>query len=284
MNASDFPIFKTEHIHRVSKSSIAFAQSVDGVTHISEKHVAYPHHITRCFNLPGDPPGMATLYLQSVAGGLCEGDDFGLSLTAGPNAAAHLTTTSATIVHEARKHQYAMQRTEVSSGHGSLVEYLPEPNVLMAGSKLINELKVSVGPESKCIIAESFVLHDPSESGRRFDHAIFKVDVVGSDGSLLYRENLDLNGSDSWTFDRWPNHATMLFIGFAVTGSLVQRVREVMNSVEGVYGGVSAIPRESGFAVRLASSRAPGLRSAIDGAWTAARNSLFGKDPPPRRK
>src|SRR5689334_23739760 len=47
------------------------------------------------------PIWMATLYLQSAAGGLYRGDDLAVAIEVGPVAAAEITTQAATVVHNA---------------------------------------------------------------------------------------------------------------------------------------------------------------------------------------
>lgn len=284
MSAAGSARVVTDRIHRKSSSEIAFARSVDGVTYIEAKHVQYPHHITRCFHIPGDPPGMASLYLQSVSGGLCEGDEFSLSVTVGADASAHLTTTSATIVHEARKCGDAVQSIRFGTGRGAFVEFLPEPNILMAGSRLVSEVTVQLGEGVKGIIGDAFLIHDPSGLGRRFDRALMRLDVLDQAGTLICRENLYMEGTDDRLFESWPCHAMILLAGFEADGELVRMLRQAANDVAGVYGGVSTLPNKAGLALRAGSRRSSDLRTVMNDAWVIARQWVFGSSPPCRRK
>ena len=60
------------------EARLAFALSPGGVTYLRKQHVSYPFHICAPFHVEGDPPGMASLYLQSCAGGVFEGDHLNL--------------------------------------------------------------------------------------------------------------------------------------------------------------------------------------------------------------
>ncbi len=60
---------------------------------LAHQHTPHPFHLTRPFYLPGDPQGMATLYLQSSSGGLYGDDDLSLHIALEEGAGAHVTAT-----------------------------------------------------------------------------------------------------------------------------------------------------------------------------------------------
>ncbi len=62
---------------------IDFARDPTGNTYISRQRVGYPFHLGRALTSPGDPAGMPTIYLQSCAGGMFDGDDLRLRIAAG---------------------------------------------------------------------------------------------------------------------------------------------------------------------------------------------------------
>ncbi len=114
------------------QAALRFTRSPDGVSYIGRQRVGYPFHITRPFMLDTAPAGALTLYLQSVSGGIYDGEDLRLDLTADENAEAHVTTQAATIVH--RTPQWgARQSTTIDAAPGALLEYLPDPLILFPG-------------------------------------------------------------------------------------------------------------------------------------------------------
>ncbi|HZF35124.1 MAG TPA: urease accessory protein UreD, partial [Candidatus Angelobacter sp.] len=80
-------------------AEITFARDPGGRTYVRRQHVSYPYHVCRALTFAGDPPGMATLYLQSCAGGIYRDDRLRERIVAEEGAAAHLTTQASTIVH-----------------------------------------------------------------------------------------------------------------------------------------------------------------------------------------
>ena len=81
--------------------------------------------------------GAALVHLHNVSGGLLGGDQLGLEVEVGPGAAAQLTTTGSTRLYRSRgDHLCAMQRTNVRVGEEGLLEYVPDPLIPFAGSKI----------------------------------------------------------------------------------------------------------------------------------------------------
>ncbi len=73
-----------------------------GRTMLAHQHVPYPFHVTRPFYLDPQRPHLATLYLQSAAGGLYRGDRLLLAIDVAPGGSAHVTTQASMIVHDTR--------------------------------------------------------------------------------------------------------------------------------------------------------------------------------------
>ena len=46
-------------------ADIEFARDAGGMTYVRHQRAGYPFHLGRALRSPGDPAGMATLYLQS---------------------------------------------------------------------------------------------------------------------------------------------------------------------------------------------------------------------------
>ena len=62
-----------------------------GPTRLVSRRVAYPFSVADVFRLDPGLPDMATVILQSASGGLFEGEDLSLSVTAEPGALARFT-------------------------------------------------------------------------------------------------------------------------------------------------------------------------------------------------
>jgi urease accessory protein len=62
-------LIETEHFTRTVEASLCFSRG-GGRTVLARQRLPYPFHATRTFHLDQARPDLATLYLQSAAGGL----------------------------------------------------------------------------------------------------------------------------------------------------------------------------------------------------------------------
>ena len=81
---------------------LVFARPRGERTIIQRQFANYPFHICRGFNFDGDPQGMSTVYLQSLAGGIYEHDRLFLGFEVSHGAAADVETAISDGLDEAR--------------------------------------------------------------------------------------------------------------------------------------------------------------------------------------
>jgi urease accessory protein len=78
---------------------LAFAADADRRSYLQRQYASYPFHVCRVYYHDQDPPGLATLYVQSCSGGIYEDDRLDVTLATAQGAEAHVSTQSATVVH-----------------------------------------------------------------------------------------------------------------------------------------------------------------------------------------
>ena len=112
------------------------ARDPSGRTFLSRKFATYPFFCAAPFYLDRAPPGMVTLILQSMSGGLYEHDRLAVSIEAEPGAALHVTTQGATVAHGMPHGGEASQIVRIQPRGGSFVEHLPDPLILLPGARV----------------------------------------------------------------------------------------------------------------------------------------------------
>lgn len=252
-----------------------------GKTRLIAQRTPHPFHITRPFHHPGEPGGMATLYLQSSAGGLYGDDALDLDVTLEPGAAVHLTTQASTVVHDARGRAGSVQQTVLDVGAGAVLEFLPDPTILMAGARLKTHIQARLAPGARLIMADAQMSHDPAAQGRPFAQALNDVQILRA-GALLLRDRFDVSGQD------WAGRLG----GFACTGTVLvaggheagPAMLEAASAVAGVYAGLSSMPDRDIALVRFLAADGVALSKAMNACWASARLAHTGLAPPPRRK
>jgi urease accessory protein len=267
---------------------LSFAAGMDNATQLRHQFASYPFHLCRPFLLPGDPEGMATLYIQSCSGGIYEGDRLAVEIDLQDSAKAHVTSQAATIAYGMRD-AGAEQHAVLSAGPGSMAEYLPDPMILFPRARVESSLSVQWDPTARVVAVEAFLLHDPQGRGRPFSRLCSRFQVRAAEsGSMLFRDRLDIPG-DCWTRRRPGTTgaavglATLVFLG-SEGAALPARLGPALDDIPGLWAGASLLPNRIGAICRMLAADGHALRRGIEAGWSAARVEWTGMAPPRRRK
>jgi urease accessory protein len=270
-----------------SSLDVAFAVAPDGGTYIDRQLARYPFHLCRVLSIPGDPPGFATLYLQSCSGGLYEHDRHRVGIRAASGARAHVTTQASTIVHGMASGGTAVQEVEIAADEGALLEYLPDPLILFAGARLESRLQVTIRRGARILAAESFIFHDPAGGEGVFERLWSRTDVVDESGRLLACDRYAITGSAlrSGVSANLRAQGALWLIGHDLPAETVlPALRSAVDGRAQVYAGASLLPGGCGIVLRLLATDGANLRAAMVAAWQEMRLALTGLKPRPRRK
>ncbi len=270
------------------QAAFRFARAPDGESYVARQRVGYPFHVTRPFYLDSTPEGALTLYLQSVSGGIYQGEDLLTECVAEAGSTAHVTTQAATIVHRMPA-ETARQTAALRAEGDALLEYLPDPLILFPGSRLTSVLDIAAAPDAVVVASESFTHHDPGGRGRRFDHFHAEMRIRDASGRLLALERYALLGDrlaeGAGPAAVWPSQGSFVVV---CTGShrnaLLDAMRDAMPDDGTIYAGATMLPNDCGITARILARDGAALRTTLDAAWHAARTILVGAPPGPRRK
>ena len=270
------------------QAALRFARAPDGRSYIARQRVGYPFHITRPFYFDEAPAGALTLYLQSVSGGIYQGEDLRLTCAAGAGSAAHVTTQAATIVHRMPAAP-ARQTVALDAQGDALLEYLPDPLIMFPGARLSSVLEIEAHAGATVVASESFAQHDPGGADRRFESFRAEMRIRNEDGRLLALERYDVAGerlaAGRGVLARWPAQGSFVVAHRGpARDAILTALRAVLAPTEALYGGASALPNGCGVGVRLLARDGAALRHGLEAAWRAVRLALYGMAPAPRRK
>ncbi len=270
------------------QAALRFARAPDGRSYIARQRVGYPFHITRPFHFDEAPAGALTLYLQSVSGGIYQGEDLVMTCAAGAASAAHVTTQAATIVHRMPAAP-ARQTVALEAADGALLEYLPDPLIMFPGARLTSVLEIEAAADATVIASESFAHHDPGGEDRRFDSFAAEMRIRDEGGRLLALERYDVEGerlaAGHGLVARWPAQGSFVVAHRGpAREAILAALRSALTPSDEFYGGASALPNEAGVGVRLLAKDGATLRRGLEAAWSAVRLALYGAPPAPRRK
>ena len=271
------------------QAALRFARAPDGQSYIARQRVGYPFHITRPFYLDDVPAGALTLYLQSVSGGIYQGEDLRLTCAAGPGSAAHVTTQAATIVHRMPAAP-ARQTVALAAEGDALLEYLPDPLIMFPGARLTSVLEIDAAADATVVASESFSHHDPGGEDRRFDRFRAEMRLRDENGRLLALERYEVAGDRlapgrGGRLARWPAQGSLVVAHRGPSReAILAALRTALAPTEAFYGAASMLPNEAGVGVRLLARDGAALRRGLEAAWHAVRRALYASPPAPRRK
>jgi len=255
-------------------------------THIGRQFVSYPFHFTRPFALDHAIPSLLTVYQQSSSGGLYRAEQLSSRYELGPNAAAHITTQAATIVHDCHG-QPACQHSEVIMEEGAFLALTPDPLVLFPGAACENTLTARLAPGAALLLADAFASHDPDDHARPFDRLGSHVRIEDRSGRLLARDCFRIDGAalsgEASPIGGWRVVANYMLLGDCAVLPSRQTLTDSLDLADCV-SGVSELPNGIGWAIRCLAANAIAARAVSERLFALSVEAAFGASPALRRK
>jgi urease accessory protein len=268
---------------------LAFAADADRRSYLHRQYARYPFHVCRVHYHDKDLPGLATLYLQSCAGGIYEDDRLDLTLATAQGAEAYVSTQAATVVHSMPSGS-ASQRVRLQCEGGSYLEYLPDPQILFPGSRCRSEIAVRLSGDAVALVSDSFLTHDPAGGGDMFAAYFSEIVIENETGKALAIDRLKVDGrafrdSCPGISGRFKAQGTMIVAGLDISANAVAgELQKVRLDRDVAMIGCSQLPNSAGLLVRVLAADGAALKLALHQVWCAARLALKGSLPVERRK
>jgi urease accessory protein len=276
----------------VSEPQVAlrFALDASSRTFLARKFSTYPFFCAAPFHLDRAPHGMLTTIIQSSSGGFYEGDRLALSFDAEAGAEAHITTQGATVAHPMPHGGEAQHEVRIRTAAGSLVEYLPDPLVLLSGASVRSRVEVVVEVGSTVIVGDAFLAHDPAGRGRPFRRLAAETSLRRPGATPFALERFDVTGEaveDSWRLlgpRRCEAQGSLWICAPGSPDELAATLSRALEQVPGVHAGASTLSGGAGAIARLLAYDAVALGAGFRAAWRALRCALTGLPPTSRRQ
>jgi urease accessory protein len=272
------------------EARLDFAVDAEGRTYLASHFAGYPHHLTRAFYLDRAAPQAATVYLQSLSGGLTQDDRVALRISAAGGAVAHVTTQAATKVHSMER-GFALQQVKLAASAQSHLEFLADPTICFPHSRLVARTDLCVAAEASAIIGDSYMWHDPRGADpMAFDALTTETTIRRPDGRLLALDRGRLTSGRGLAGNPallGPYRAlgTLFAIGRGCgEAAAVTAVRAALADLPGIYAGVTHLTAGAGLWLRILASEGASLRTAMECAWRRCHLSMLGWACDRRRK
>jgi urease accessory protein len=250
-------------------------------TWLERRLFRWPYTLSRGFRLDAAPQDMLSVILQTVSGAIQADDRLSQRIHLGANAAVHLSTQGAAPVYRAPPGLAAQEDVEIALEDGAFIEYLPDIRILFPHARLAQRVTVRLPVTATAIIADGFVMHDPSGAAGAFSRYHSETILQRTDGSLLSLDRLCLDDAPRQC---GPRASYVAFGNLVVaTGRNVSwldafcaEAAARLARLPGLYAAGSALPNGAGVSFRLAAIDGRHLRLGVQAVWGAARLHLFG--------
>jgi len=237
------------------------------------------HHDPLRVLLPDPRAGdLPVAVLVTTSGGMVGGDRMDIALSAGPGAAALVTTQAAEKVYRSAGEDCRID-TRVSVEAGGWLEWMPQEAIVFEGSRLRRLTRLELEGDARLIAGEMLVF-GRAAFGETVSYGLVRdAWEVVRDGRLAWADALHMDGDLAETL---AHPATFGGAGACATllhaapdaGSHVDGLREAGEALEGVRVGATAF--HGLLVVRILGGEALAVRRAYAALWSHLRSAAAG--------
>ena len=252
---------------------------------LAELYRRAPLIVHRAIYWDEELPEMPCVFIISNAGGILQGDRNTISIEVGAHAQAHITTQSATKIHEMDAN-YASQIQEIVLHDGAYLEYLPDPLIPHKHTRFLTNTRIAINPTATLLYSEILL------AGRKYygDGELFQYDLFSStlrgerpDGTELFTERFIIEPH------RHDVRQLGIMGGFDVLATVVlltpkentDRIFELgtaeFNTKEQWAAGASRLPNDAGLIYKVLGMETQPVCAKVREFWSTVRQEVTGK-------
>lgn len=227
-------------------------------------------------------PHLPCVHIISNSGGIVQGDRNAIEICVKENAEAHVTTQSATKIHQMDAN-FASQTQEIVLEEGAYLEYLPDPMIPHKNTRFITQTRISIAPTATLLYSEILM------AGRKYymDGELFEYDLFSS---TLRAERPDQRELFTEKFIVKPKEDSLRKIGrmshFDVLATVIlltpkehadkvfESVPAEVNIAEEWAAGASRLPNEAGLIYKVLGMESQPVRAKVREFWTLVRRAV----------
>jgi urease accessory protein len=236
-------------------------------------------------------PGLPCVYIITTSGCVLQGDRQDVSITVGPGAMAHVTTQSATKIHQMDAN-FAAASQQLVLADNAYLELLPGPVIPHRHSRFISYTRATVADGATLLTTE---LLQPGRkhhgAGELFEFDLYSSALTASrpDASPLFTEKLV---AEPW---RHPVRQAGVMGRFDVFANvtLITPPRHADRIFEHVPTGAAAradcvtgasrLPNDAGLVYKVLGMETEPVKAAVRAFWGLVRQQVLGAPAPAPR-
>ncbi len=236
-------------------------------------------------------PGLPCVYIITTSGCVVQGDRLDVSITVGADAMAHVTTQSATKIHQMDAN-FAAQSQRLALAENAYLELLPGPVIPHRHSRFITRTQATVAESATLLSAELL------QPGRKYHGGgeLFEFDLYSStltvsrpDGTPLFTEKLV---AEPWRhpvrqagvmgkFDVFAN--VTLVTPQRHADKIFEQVVPGVDTSADCVAGASRLPNDAGLAYKVLGRETEPVKAMVRAFWQLVRQEVTGAPIPEAR-
>jgi urease accessory protein len=236
-------------------------------------------------------PGLPCVYVITTSGCLLQGDRLDVSITVGADAMAHVTTQSATKIHQMDAN-FAAASQRLTLAEKAYLELLPAPVIPHRHARFVTHTSAVVAQSATLLTAE---LLQPGrkhhDAGELFEFDLYSSALTASrpDGTPLFTEKLV---AEPW---RHPVRRTGVMGKFDVFANVIlitpaQHAQQILPQVvpgadtsADCMAGASRLPHEAGLVYKVLGMETEPVKAKVRAFWDLVRQEVAGAPIPAAR-
>lgn len=236
------------------------AEQAEGRCWLSKVSFTAPFKVMAPF-VKGDKSLQVMILMVST--GILEGDTQEITVETGSGAVLECTSQSFEKIHR-MKEGFASRHTRLCVGRNSTLFYRPLPVIPYEGSAFKSMTEIELEDCTSRVVYQEILACGRAARKERFAYRFYDSRLdVREQGRLIYRENnrfrpdcCEMEETGMW--EGFSHMATLLMIHFEIGGEKMEMIRNMIDSDEGVAGGITCTAA-SGSVVRILGNQAAKL-------------------------
>lgn len=233
-------------------------------------------------------PELPFVFIITNSGGILQGDRYQIDITVAPDAFAHVTSQSATKIHEMDAN-HAAQHQEIVLDEGAYLELMPDQIIPFRHSRFLNQTRLTVHPTATLLYSEILVSgRKYYRDGERFQYDLFSSTIQAQrpDGSALFTEKLLIEPPrDSpratgvmGDFDVFAN--VILLTPKPHADRIFEQTPAIFDRAAQCASGASRLPNDAGLIYKVLGMETEPVRARVREFWSLVRPEVVGRPVP----
>ncbi len=228
-------------------------------------------------------PGMPCVYLISTSGCVLQGDRLYVEIALGRRSLAHVTSQSATKVHEMDAN-FASQVQTLTLAQDSYLELMPGMIIPHRHARYFARTDITIDPTATLLFSEIVMPgRKHHRGGEMFEYDLYStlINAQRPDGTNLFTEKLLIEPA------RWPVRLAGAMGGYDVFGTVVlltpkPNADAILDQTaagaqpgESTVAGANRLPNDAGLIYKVLGPESAPVRATIREFWSLVRRTVL---------